>query len=184
MKKAMLLVLLVTGVAAGVQAQKGANAIKVLGEIGIPQKAFNPGVGAQVKFLYGVGRSGQIGLTAGFTRFTAKETLTGGDFDPTRLTTIPVLLGYRHHFGGFYLEPGAGYGALNERIDIGGDWARPSAGAFYWSAGAGYAHRRLDVGMRYQSAHVAEGIDAGTWHEKTFHFIGVHAGVALWQKER
>jgi hypothetical protein len=181
MKKQLLLLLLVV-LASAVQAQKGSNAIKILGEAGIPQKDFNPGAGAQVKFLYGVCQSGQIGLTAGFTRFTAKETSVGGDFDPTRLTTIPVMLGYRHHVGRFYLEPQAGYGALNGRIDIGGDWARPSVGAFYWSVGAGFVHRRLEVGVRYLSAHGAEGMDAGTWHNKNFHFVGVHAGYTLWQK--
>lgn len=177
----LALLLMVTIVVGAVQAQKGANAVKVSAEAGFPLKDFNPGAGGQVAFLYGIGRWGQIGLTTGFTTFTSNKTLVGGDFDPTRLTTIPVLLGYRHHFKGFYLEPQAGYGALNGRIDIGGDWARPSVGAFYWSAGAGYAHKSLDVGMRFQSAHGTEGRDAGTWHDKTFQFIGLHAGFALWR---
>lgn len=182
MKKSILLLLLVATVSGGAQAQRGANALKVLGEVGIPQKDFNPGAGAQVKFLYGVGCSGQIGLAAGFTRFTGKKTLVGGDFDPTRLTTIPVLLSCRQHFGSFFLEPGAGYGALNGRVDIGGDWAGPSVGAFYWSAGAGFEYRWLEVGVRYLSAHGAEGMDAGTWHDKDFHFVGVQAGYTLWQR--
>lgn len=184
MKRGLLWLILVIGAGGVVQAQRGANAVKVLAEAGFPSKDFNPGGGGYVKFLYGVGRSGQVGLTTGFSRFREKASAVGGDLDPTRLTTLPVLLGYRHHIGSFYLEPQAGYGALNGRIDIGGDWARPSVGAFYWSAGTGYVHRRLDVGVRYQSAHSAEGSDAGTWHNKTFSFIGIHAGLALWQKAR
>lgn len=181
MGRRLAFLLMVMMAAGAVQAQKGANAIKLSAEAGFPLEDFNPGAGGQVAFLYGVGKSGQISLTTGFTTFTSKKTLVGGDFDPTRLTTIPVLLGYRHHIKGFYLEPQAGYGALNGRIDIGGDWARPSVGAFYWSVGAGLEYKRLDIGVRFQSAHGAEGSDAGTWHDKTFQFIGLHAGFALWR---
>lgn len=182
MKRMFLLLLVAAGLVPLARAQKGANAVKVLAEVGFPLQDFNPGAGGQVKFLYGVGRAGQLGLTAGFTRFTDREPVVGGDFDPTRLTTIPVMVGYRHHIGGLYLEPQAGYGALNGRIDIGGDWARPSVGAFYWSAGAGYELGRLDIGVRYQGAHGAQGSAAGTWHDKTFRFIGLHAGYTLWRK--
>lgn len=181
-KKVFLLLIWTAGFVSFAGAQKGANAVKVLAEVGFPLQDFNPGAGGQVKFLYGVGRAGQLGLTAGFTKFTDREPVVGGDFEPTRLTTIPVMVGYRHHIGGFYLEPQVGYGALNGRIDIGGDWSRPSVGAFYWSAGAGYELGRLDIGVRYQSAYGAEGPSAGTWHDKDFHFIGVHAGFTLWQR--
>lgn len=185
MKRGLLLLALMVGAGGALKAQKGANEVKVLAEVGLPPKDYNPGLGGQVKFLYGVGKGGQVGLTTGFTTFHFKTTPVGSAQKKTNsITTIPVLLGYRQHIGGFYLEPQAGYGALNGRIDIGGDWARPSVGAFYWSAGAGYAHKRLEVGVRYQSAHGAEGSDAGTWHDKTFHFVGVHVGIALWQKER
>lgn len=181
-KKVFLLFVLTAGLVPFARAQKGASAIKVLAEVGFPQQEFNPGVGGQVKFLYGVGKAGQLGLTAGFTRFTDREPVVGGDFKPTRLTAIPVMVGYRHHIGGLYLEPQVGYGALNGRIDIGGDWARPSVGAFYWSAGAGYKLGQLDIGIRYQSAYGAEGSSAGTWHDKDVHFIGVYTGFTLWQK--
>lgn len=181
MKRILLTLLMAIGLGSFARAQKGVNAVKVLAEVGFPLQEYNPGAGVQVKFLYGVGRAGQIGLTAGFTTLVSREPVVGGDFEPSRLTTIPVLLGYRHHMKAFYLELQAGYGALNGKVDIGGDWARHSVGAFYWSAGAGFEHKRLEVGVRYLSGHGAENSSAGAWYDKTFQFVGVHAGYTLWK---
>lgn len=165
-----------------VQAQKGNNQFNVLAEVGIPPKDYNPGVGGYLQFLYGIGQSGQVGLTTGIMKFSEKKAPIGADREPTKLYTIPVLVGYRQHLKSFYLEPQVGYGALNGKIDIGGDWSRPSVGAFYWAMGAGLDFKKLTIGVRYQSAHGAENSDAGTWHDKAFHFVGVQMGYVLFRK--
>ncbi len=61
-------------------------------------------------------------------------------------------------------------------MDIGGDWSRPSLGALYWAAGAGFQLRGIDVGVRYQSAYAPGNPDSGIWREKQFSFVGVHLG--------
>ena len=89
------------------------------------------------------------------------------------------MAGYKQNIDKFYLEPQIGYGELGGKIDIGGDYARPSVGAFFWAVGAGYNHKRISIGLRFQQAHGAESASAGTWHDKEFHYTAIHLGYKL-----
>lgn len=183
LKKGLLLWVLGWGILGAASGQKGDNQVRVLAEAGFPaHREFNAGVGGYVKFLYGVGRSGQVSLTTGLSKFRASSTLIGGNGERTTLRTIPVLAGYKVNIRNFYIEPAVGYGELGGRDYIGGDWARQSVGAFYMSLGAGYDYKRWTAGVRYQAARGAEDVAAGDWHRRFFEFAGVHVGYTLWQK--
>ncbi|MEI6946831.1 hypothetical protein V9K67_06470 [Paraflavisolibacter sp. H34] len=160
-------------------AQKGNNQLKLLAETGLPGRQDKIGWGVQVKGAYGAGRAAQLTLMTGLSRFSSRE---GHVQTVTRL--VPVLVGYKKNVGRVYVEPQAGYGELGGKVDLGGDFARPSVGAFFWAVGGGYDHGRLDVGVRYQSAHEAEGAAAGIWRNKAFHFTGLHIGYNLFAPKK
>ena len=184
MSKRWLLLLLMTGVLGTVQAQRGHNAITVLAELGLPDEEYNPGVGGYIKFQYGIGRSGQLGLTTGVSKFRAKATLIGSSGrSRSSLRAIPVLLGYRQNIKSFYIEPQAGFGELGGKIDIGGDYSRPSRGAFFWAAGAGFQLNRFDFGARFQHAKTTSYLADAVWGEKRFYHTGIYAGYSIWRKQ-
>jgi len=141
----------------GVNAQKGNNQIGVGADVAIPVgdfgDAFKTGYGGTVKGMYGVGTGGQITLTSGYTTFTAKDLPSEVD---VKAGIIPILLGYRQNFSGFYVEPQAGYGIYTSKVSgMGsGNDGSDSNGAFTWAAGIGYVLKQgLDLGARYQSGH-------------------------------
>jgi len=146
----------------GANAQKGTNQIGVAFDLGIPTgdfgDAFKTGFGGQVRGLLGVGTAGQVSLTAGWSTYKEKEE-SGINL---KENILPVLVGYRHNFSGFYVEPQVGYGSYKTKFD-GGD---ESTGAFTWAAGIGYAKSGIDVGARYESGQK----DGSISH------IGIHLG--------
>lgn len=167
-----------------VQGQKGDNQFRLLAEAGIPTgeyptapgaDKYRTGPGVYAKALYGVGRSGQLSLTAGFARF---ENAT---FRPHPVKTIPVLLGYKINIRSFYVEPQVGFGALNSHAFDGIErrWIRSSVGAAYYSLGAGYEYERIDFGIRFQNAHAVNNMPA-SWNSRYFQTVGIHIGYALW----
>jgi hypothetical protein len=88
-----------------------------------------------------------------------------------------VLAGYKHLLKRFYIEPQAGYGEIGGRVDIGGDYARPSNGAFIWAIGTGYQWKRIDIGIRYQSA--VGTVYTSSGNKRAFGFTGIHIGYHL-----
>ena len=126
-----------------IHAQKGRNQLNIIGETSIPVFQNDHGWGISAKGMYGVGRSAQITLTAGFTVLKTKNTV---EHSKTNTRMIPVLLGYKYNYRKFFIEPQAGYGELGGKIESGGDYARPSVGAFYWALGAGYDHKKIIAG--------------------------------------
>ncbi|MDP4264555.1 MAG: outer membrane beta-barrel protein [Bacteroidota bacterium] len=139
-------------------AQKGNNQVGVSAELAVPTGDFNDygkaGFGGIVKGLYGIGSAGQITLTSGYLSFSAKnEYKSLLEADKISLSIIPILAGYRHHFGDFYAEPQVGYGIYKSRIKGGFYDSKNSEGAFTWAAGVGYVFKELEVGVRYQSGH-------------------------------
>lgn len=177
-----MLLLFIMGIAGAAFAQKGDNQLKLLAEAGFPSEEYNTGSGVgdyrtgsgiYAKFLYGVGRKGHLSLTAGFTRFANKT------FRSIPVSTVPVLVGYRLPIRSFYLEPQVGYGILS-----GHDWdyinirsVRYNMGTAYFSLGGGYAYKRWDAGIRFQSSHTIDNRPTNRY----FQFVGVYAGYALWQ---
>lgn len=139
---------------ATVNAQSGNNQIGVGLDIGLPIGDFgdaaNVGFGGTIKGLLGVGTAGQVTLGTGYTSFKAKGSTST---DKAHLSIIPILLGYRQNFSGFYIEPQAGYGIYGVKEKVSGVSVSNSEGAFTWAAGVGYAMAQgLDLGVRYQGA--------------------------------
>ncbi len=150
------------------KAQSGNNQISVAAEVGIPTgdfaEGFNTGFGGSVKGLYGVGNSGQITFTTGYTTYKAKGNTS--DYSAS-FNIIPFLAGFRLLMNGFYIEPQAGYGIYAASVKIMGEKASSSEGAFTYAGGIGYANNKIDIGVRYQGA---------TQDGDSFGLIGIHLG--------
>src|SRR5205814_555089 len=129
-------------------AQKGNNQIGIGADISIPTGEFGAnfktGIGGYVKGMLGVGKSGQVTLTSGYSSF--KESGDWQDFTTTQ-TVIPLLIGYRANFNGFFVEPQIGYGIFGEKINSAEDgFSTESTGAFTWSAEVGYVfNKQIEV---------------------------------------
>lgn len=155
------------------EAQKGNSQVELIAGLSTPDKTYKTGYGGFMKGLYGVGKSAQLTITAGLSLMSSKNS---GEIGATDIRLIPFLLGYKQHIKNFYIEPQAGFGDLGGRVDLGGDWARPSVAAFFGAVGVGYNIKRLDIGIRYQTANGVDGKGAGSWHNKTVNQVGVHIG--------
>jgi hypothetical protein len=174
MKKVYLAILGVALFSATGFAQKGKNEIGVGADLSLPTgdlaDAVKTGFGGYAKGMYGIGEAGQISLTVGYSGFKGKEST-----DDIKLTfkMLPVLAGYRHHFGNVFAEPQIGFGNYTSKIKVEGDdefdlGGKDSEGAFTWAIGGGYIfNEKLEAGIRYQSAS-----KDGT----NFSFVGIHVG--------
>jgi hypothetical protein len=138
-------------------AQKGNNALGLGADVGIPTGDFNDlctvGFGGYLKGLFGVGRSGHVTLTYGYTTYKVKEAIrNAAGVDKLNVGIMPMLIGYRHNAGGLYLEPQLGYGIYSARAKLGNVTGSDSDGAFAWAIGGGFAMEKgFDFGMSYQS---------------------------------
>lgn len=173
-KKHVSVILLVTFISFNATAQKGNNRVQLIAEAGIiPYGHYHAGFGGYGQILFGTGKSGHLVFTMGVSKFTQQ-------FDENSSTTgniirlVPFLAGYRKNINKVYVQLQAGYGEYGGKIYIkrGGDIARPSKGAFYWALGTGYNIKRIDVGIRYQSAYSSKDI----WLNESFNFLGLHIG--------
>ncbi len=164
-----------------IKAQKGNNQLKLMVEMGIAEQPNTIGPGLFLKGLYGLGTSSQFTLTSGFSMFQSESGIVGYRATITHL--IPVLAGYKQNIHQFYIEPQLGFGELGGRIDIGGDYAKPSVGAFFWAIGGGYDMKQLNIGIRYQSAHGIESASAGDWSNKSFHYTGISVAYSIFYKK-
>src|SRR5215216_6431513 len=144
--------------------QKGTNQLKIIGELVLPANDYKVGGGGFIKGTYGVGKSAQLSLMAGVLKFASKDKV----IIESTVRLVPVLVGYKYNISRFYIEPQIGYGEIGGRIKINGDYARPSAGAFYWAVGGGYDYKRIDAGLRYQTAH---------GKEDEFQLVSIHIGL-------
>src|SRR5699024_5401748 len=134
-------------------AQKGNNQISIGLDGGFPMgdfgKSSNLGIGGTVKGMYGIGTAGQVELTLGYISFGMKESSSTAS---ASTGIIPIMVGYRHHFNGLYVEPQLGLSMLKTKVDVMGHTASSSTSAFGWALGAGYLFNDFDVSLRYQSA--------------------------------
>ena len=148
MKKVILLFASVVMLSTLVKAQQGKNQIGIAAEAALPigdfADGYKTGVGGSLKGLYGVGESGQITFTTGYTAFKVKNS-------EDTYSIIPLLAGYRHNFtGGVYVEPQLGYGIYRYHSDFLDE--TESDGAFTYAIGVGFAASGFDAGIRYQGA--------------------------------
>jgi hypothetical protein len=117
--------------------------------LGVFADDFNRGVGFYVKGLLGVGQSGAVTFTTGYTGL--KEI---ADFDETstKAGIVPLLVGYRHNFNGFFVEPQLGYGLYPYKHSSWEGFYTETGNAFTWALGAGYMfNNKIEVSARYQS---------------------------------
>jgi hypothetical protein len=163
----------------GAKAQKGNNGLSINGEAIIPVFQNDRGPGFFIKGLYGIGRSAQLTVSTGVSRFSNKNTIEQGEVT-TRL--IPFLVGYKQNIHHFFIEPQIGLGELGGRIKIEGDYARPSVAAIFGAVTTGYELKQISVGMRFQTAHGIEGNSAGLWRDKNFHYTSVFIGYTIFSK--
>jgi Outer membrane protein beta-barrel domain len=135
-------------------AQKGNNRIGVGADLSLPTSDFGTyfktGIGVYAKGMFGVGKSGQVTFTGGYSSF--KEAGTWEDFTTT-ITIVPLLVGYRHHFHGVFVEPQIGYGVYGNKVNsVEEGFFTESGGAFTWAAGVGYTFtKQIEVSARYQT---------------------------------
>lgn len=162
MKKLFLAIVLFISLAG--YSQKGSNQIGVGADIGIPTGDFgtlaNVGLGGYIKGLYGVGTAGQLTFTTGYSVFKVKEEFqAAAGVDKLNYRILPLLLGYRHNFSGFYAEPQLGYSVHSAKASLGSVSATESDGFFTWGIGLGAATKSgFDFGVRYLSASDEESI--------------------------
>jgi|SRR5687768_15137961 len=167
--KKIILAFLCIGAFATVKAQQGNNQIGIAAEAALPIGDFadshKTGIGGSLKGLFGVGQSGQVTFTTGYTSFKSEGSTN--NFKST-FTVIPLLAGYRHNFtGGIYVEPQLGYGIYGSKIEIMDEDETDSEGAFTFAIGIGFAASGFDAGVRYQGA---------SQDGNTTSFVGVRVG--------
>src|SRR5699024_4816039 len=100
-------------------AQTGELDLNLGVDLGLPMGDFgdaaNFGFGATAKGLYGISDQGQIELTVGYLSFSGKGVDTPFGSVKTSYGIIPVMLGYRHHFDQFYVEPQLGLAMVSSK---------------------------------------------------------------------
>lgn len=164
-----------------VYAQKGFNTLSLNGEATIPAFQNDRGLGFSLKGQYGIGKSGQLTLSAGVSKFNSKNSIETGKIT-TRL--IPFLFGYKKNIQKFFIEPKIGIGELGGKITKENDYSRPSVAAMFGGIGAGYMIKHFNFGINFLTAHGIENTSAGIWHNKDFHYTSVFVGYDLFSKSR
>ena len=131
-------------------AQTGNNLVGVSLDLGLPLGSFadfaGVGVGGTVRGLYGVGESGHITLTTGYSYFRWKDLVAGEDANSH---IVPLLVGYRHNFEAIFIEPYAGYASYGEKYSYQGMTSTGSVGSFAWGGGVGYGRGGFEGGVRF-----------------------------------
>jgi len=171
--KKLFLAIAIAAISVTSYAQKGTNQIGVGGDVGIPigdfGDAFKTGFGGYAKGLFGIGEAGQITFTTGYSAFKAKNL---GSDESVTASIIPLLLGYRHNFNGFYAEPQVGYNIFGAKAKYLGQSESDSQGGFGYAIGIGYVVSNVDLGVRYQGGKPGgDNQDGSYWS-----FIGIHVG--------
>lgn len=132
-------------------AQKGNNAINLGPDLYFPIRhfgqAYKAALGGHLKGLLGVGSSGQVSLTVGYTSFKGKKTNTY-DYSSQKFSVIPILLGYRHLFTNWFVEPQLGMGSSN--IKFNGNKIL-SQTKFMYSIGGGYLVNGFEISLGLQN---------------------------------
>jgi hypothetical protein len=176
MIKQILLMILAFLAFMNLNAQKGNNALSINGEATVPAFQNDRGYGLFLKGLYGIGRSAQLTASVGVSKFKNKNSIETKEVK-TRL--VPFFLGYQQNIGKFYIEPKIGIGEMGGRVEMDGDYARPSVAAIFGGLGAGYNIKRFNVGISFLTVHGIENNSAGLWHKENFHYTSLNFGYNL-----
>jgi hypothetical protein len=170
--KKVFLAICIAAISSVSYGQKGTNAIGIGVDLGLPMGDFGDiakfGFGGYAKFLYGIGEAGQLTLTTGYTTYKGKDEIAEAlGWDKITYSIIPVLVGYRHNFSGFYVEPQVGYASFGSKIKSDDFSGSGSNGGFAYGVGVGFAKSGFDIGARYQGSSV---------NSTNIAIIGVHIG--------
>lgn len=148
--KKVLFVFTIVAASFAASAQAGKNQLGIGPEIALStQSGGGTAIGGTAKYMHGVGTAGQVTLTAGYLF----DSETEGGFKSTA-SMIPVLAGYRHYFGGLFVEPQAGYISSKGKLEDsdGDEIFSASDGAFGYAIGGGYAMAQgLDLGVSFRN---------------------------------
>lgn len=153
--------------------QKGNTSLQLTAEASVPFFQNDQGFGVSIKALFGTGKKDQLTISGGISQFSTKKSVASG-ITKTRL--VPLLLGYRKNIQRFYLEPKIGAGELGGKIDIGGDYSRPSVAALFASIEGGYRIKHIAVGINFITTKGIDSKSAGLWYNKTFHYTSFFVG--------
>jgi hypothetical protein len=164
---------------AHLKAQKGNNALSINGEVTVPAFQNDQGFGFFLKGLYGIGKSAQLTASVGVSKFKNRNSIETKEIK-TRL--VPFFIGYKQNIRKFYIEPKIGLGEMGGRVQMDGDYARPSVAAVFGGLGAGYHIKRMNIGISFQTAHGIENSSAGMWHNENFHYTSIYLGYNLFSK--
>ncbi len=87
---------------------------------------------------------------------------------------IPFQIGYKHNFKSFSIQPQAGFGALNGKININGDVSRPSVGALLYGLKLGFDLKKINLGLSFQQTQaIQSGHPSQIWNGKEFNYSGI-----------
>ncbi|MBN9299825.1 MAG: hypothetical protein J0I41_22675 [Filimonas sp.] len=181
MCKQLFFIVLFSSIISGVYAQKGNNALSVNGEVAVPFLQDNNGFGFSLKGAYGIGKSAQLTLSAGFSTFKPR---TSGKSEDATTRIIPILFGYKQNIQHFFIEPKVGIGELGGKVSVGGDYAKPSVAAFFGGITAGYSLKQVSFGVNFLTANGIENSSAGLWYNKSFHYTSIFVSYDLFTKSK
>src|SRR5690606_30661667 len=131
-------------------------------ELGLPLgdfgEAYSIGFGATAKGFYGITAQGDITGTLGYLHFGIKES---NEYMSGSTAMIPIMIGYRHDFGGLYGEPQLGLAILKStvKMDFGGfgglfddlnSSGSNSTTKATFGLGGGYVFGLWDIGALFQ----------------------------------
>jgi hypothetical protein len=147
MKKVLFAIAIVVASFAA-NAQSGKNQLGIGPELGLStESGGGTFIGGTAKYMNGVGSAGQVTLTAGYLGHS--ETVSSVKITASQ---IPVLLGYRHYFSGFFVEPQAGYISTSAKSSYAGQEFKATEGSFGYAIGGGYAMvNGLDLGVSFRN---------------------------------
>ena len=159
------------------KAQKHNNEIVVNGQASVSSGQTRIGLGGFLEGLYGTGKSAQLSFTTGIFVFHGRPY-----YNPDVVTQIiPFQIGYKQNFKKFFLQPQAGYGALNGKIETNGDISRPSIGTFLYGLKVGFNLKRIKVGLSFQQVTATESLPSKISGDKNFNYSGLYIGYSIFK---
>ena len=158
-----------------VSAQKYHNEIVLNAQASIGSDETRPCLGGFVEGLYGIGKSAQLSLTVGMFIFHGQAR-----FKPNVVTQIiPLQIGYKQNFKKFFLQPQAGFGGLNGKIQKNGDVSRPSVGALFYGFKLGGDFKKFKFGISFQQTNAVRSGSPQIWDNKKFNYSGIYVGYSI-----
>jgi hypothetical protein len=130
------------------------NHLGVFGDAGIPVGDFGDlykmGFGGKLKFFYSLKNENELTAVTGMSFYSIKLRYTTDD-ETTKYRVIPLMLGYRHHFNNFFIEPQAGIGHYQLRHEDKNETMVMWHTAFTSAVMFGYLRNGYEMNIRYQT---------------------------------